>query len=122
MNSRYSYPIANAPSASADMPQDEPADVVHAPTATREKTKPALAVALHYSGRGAPRLTAKGGGVVAQKIIDTARQHGVPLEEDSALAGALARVELGREIPRELWIAVAQVLTFAWTVSGKKRP
>jgi len=88
----------------------------------RDKSKPATAVALHYSGRGAPRITAKGSGLVAQKIIDTAREHGVPLEEDAALAGALSRLDLGREIPRELWIAVAHVLTFAWTVAGKKKP
>ena len=89
--------------------------------APREKAKPGLAVALHYNGRGAPRLTAKGSGIVAQKIVETARQHGVPLEEDSVLAGALARVDLGREVPRELWVAVAQVLTFAWSVAGKKK-
>jgi flagellar biosynthesis protein len=80
-----------------------------------------MAVALHYSGKGAPRITAKGGGQVAQKIIETAREHGVPLEEDAALAGALSRVDLGREIPRELWLAVAHVLAFAWSVAGKKK-
>jgi len=84
--------------------------------------RPALAVALHYNARGAPRVTAKGGGHIAQRIIETAREHGVPLEEDAALAGALSRVDLGREIPRELWIAVAHVLTFAWSVAGKKTP
>ncbi|HTE39459.1 MAG TPA: EscU/YscU/HrcU family type III secretion system export apparatus switch protein [Steroidobacteraceae bacterium] len=83
--------------------------------------RPAMAVALHYSGKGAPRITAKGGGQVAQKIIETAREHGVPLEEDAALAGALSRVDLGREIPRELWLAVAHVLSFAWSVAGKKK-
>jgi flagellar biosynthesis protein len=80
-----------------------------------------LAVALHYSGKGAPRLVAKGGGPVAQRIIETAREHNVPLEEDPALAGALSHVSLGREIPRELYIAVAHVLAFAWAVAGKKR-
>jgi flagellar biosynthesis protein len=89
-------------------------------SAQRDKPRNGMAVALHYGGRGAPRVTAKGSGLVAQKIIETARQHGVPLEEDAALVGALARVDLGREIPRELWIAVAQVLTFAWSVAGKK--
>jgi flagellar biosynthesis protein len=79
------------------------------------------AVALHYTGRGAPRVTAKGNGLVAQKIIETAREHGVPLEEDAALVGALSRIDLGREIPRDLWIAVAHVLTFAWSVAGKKK-
>lgn len=78
-----------------------------------------LAIALHYSGKGAPRVVAKGGGLVADNIIATARAHGVPLDEDAALAGALARVELGREIPRELYLAVAQVLAFAWSVSKK---
>lgn len=87
-----------------------------------ERPRQTTAVALHYSGRGAPRVTAKGDGHVARRIIETARQHNVPLEEDAALAGALSRVELGREIPRELWVAVAHVLAFAWTVAGKKKP
>jgi flagellar biosynthesis protein len=85
-----------------------------------DKAKPSVAVALHYSGRGAPKVTAKGEGHLAQRIIETAKQHNVPLEEDAALAGALARIDLGREIPRELWIAVAHVLAFAWSVSGKR--
>ena len=86
------------------------------------KQRPAMAVALHYNGKGAPRIVAKGGGDVANKIIETARKHNVPLEEDAALASALARVDLNKEIPRELWIAVAHVLAFAWSVAGKQRP
>jgi flagellar biosynthesis protein len=78
------------------------------------------AIALHYSGKGAPRVVARGNGEVAQRIIDTAREHHVPLEEDPALAAALSRIELGREIPRELYVAVANVLAFAWAVTGKK--
>lgn len=85
-----------------------------------EKPRVPTAIALHYSGSGAPRVVAKGGGVVAQRIVETAREHQVPLEEDPALAAALARVELGREIPRELYVAVAHVLAFAWAVTGKK--
>jgi flagellar biosynthesis protein len=80
---------------------------------------PNLAVALHYSGRGAPRVVARGSGLVADNIIAAAQAHGVPLDEDAALAGALARVELGREIPRELYVAVAQVLAFVWAVNKK---
>ncbi|HKQ80745.1 MAG TPA: EscU/YscU/HrcU family type III secretion system export apparatus switch protein [Steroidobacteraceae bacterium] len=86
-----------------------------------EKPRVPTAIALHYSGSGAPRVVAKGGGVVAQRIVETAREHQVPLEEDPALAAALARVELGREIPRELYVAVAHVLAFAWAVTGKKQ-
>lgn len=85
-----------------------------------ERSRTALAVALHYSGQGAPRVVAKGGGEVAERIIQTAREHNVPLEEDSGLAAVLAGVELGREIPRELYVAVAHVLAFAWALAGKK--
>lgn len=84
--------------------------------------RPALAIALHYSGSGAPRVVAKGGGQLAERIIETAREHNVPLQEDAALASALARVDLGREIPRELYVAVAHVLAFAWSVTGKRTP
>lgn len=85
-----------------------------------ERPRTPLAVALHYNGRGAPRVVAKGGGHVATRIIETAREHNVPLEEDAALAQVLAKVDLGREIPRELYVAVANVLAFAWMVAGKK--
>jgi flagellar biosynthesis protein len=85
-----------------------------------ERPRPPLAVALHYAGSGAPRLVAKGGGAVAERIVETARRHNVPLQEDAALATALSRVELGREIPRELYVAVAHVLAFAWSVTGKR--
>lgn len=87
--------------------------------ATNPPSNKNLAVALHYSGRGAPRVVAKGGGLVADNIIAIARAHGVPLDEDAALAGALARVELGQEIPRELYLAVAQVLAFVWDINKK---
>jgi flagellar biosynthesis protein len=78
-----------------------------------------MAVALHYDGSGAPRLVAKGGGEVAERILEVAREHGVPLHEDPALARALARLELGEEIPRALYQAVAEVLAFALRLSGR---
>jgi flagellar biosynthesis protein len=86
-----------------------------------ERPTSSLAVALHYNGNGAPRVVAKGGGVVADKIIETAREHRIPLEEDAALAASLSRLDLGAEVPRELYVAVANVLAFAWAVTGKTR-
>ena len=53
-----------------------------------------LAVALHYNGNGAPRVVAKGGGQLAERIIETAREHKVPLQEDAALAATLSRIDL----------------------------
>ena len=67
-------------------------------------------------------MVAKGGGLVAERIVETAREHNVPLQQDPALASALSRIDLGREIPRELYVAVAHVLAFAWSVAGKSRP
>jgi flagellar biosynthesis protein len=77
------------------------------------------AVALAYDGQGAPRVVANGAGEVAERIVATALEHGVPLDEDPALAQLLAQVGLGDEIPPHLYAAVAQVLAFAWAVSGR---
>jgi flagellar biosynthesis protein len=79
-----------------------------------------LAVALHYDRKGAPRVVAKGRGTVGDKIVETAREHGVPIEENEVLAGALSQVELEHEIPVELYKAVAEVLTFVLRMSGRR--
>jgi flagellar biosynthetic protein FlhB len=73
-----------------------------------------VAVALRYEpGRSAPRVVAKGAGVVAQKIRERADEAGVPMVRDIPLARALhAACDVGREIPEELYTAVAQVLAF----------
>ena len=85
------------------------------------KTKNQLAVALHYDRSGAPRVVAKGRGSLGEKIIEVARAHDVPIEENEVLAGALAHVELGDEIPAELYKAVAEVLIFVLRQSGRIR-
>lgn len=71
-----------------------------------------LAVALHYDHQNAPRVTAKGKGKVAERIIETAQASHVPLQEDPILAQALSTVPLEEEIPEELYKAVAEVLGF----------
>ncbi|MEJ2687599.1 MAG: EscU/YscU/HrcU family type III secretion system export apparatus switch protein [Gammaproteobacteria bacterium] len=84
--------------------------------------KPPVAVALRYDGRNAPTVTAKGKGEVAERIAEMAREHDVPLHEDPQLAALLARVELGDEIPETLYRAVAEVIAFAYLLSGKYPP
>jgi len=80
---------------------------------------PTIAVALHYDGQTTPRVTAKGKGAVAEQIIELARQHNIPLHTDEGLASVLAKIPLGDEIPRELYLAVAEVIAFAYSLSGK---
>jgi flagellar biosynthesis protein len=78
-----------------------------------------LAVALRYDEPGAPRVTAKGQGLVAEQIMKAAREYDVPLYQDAELARLLASVELGTQIPRALYVAVAEVIAFAYRVSGR---
>jgi flagellar biosynthesis protein len=85
----------------------------------REAGKRRLAVALEYDGSGAPRVTAKGAGEVAQKILDLAEQHGVPLQENRELVEMLAQMPLESEIPEQLYRVVAEVIAFAYLVRGK---
>ena len=87
-----------------------------------DEHKPSRAVALQYDGTGAPRVTAKGHGAVAERILALAAENDVPIQEDADLSLLLAQVELGDEIPRELYVAVAQVIAFAYQISGKKPP
>jgi len=81
-----------------------------------------IAVALRYDGTGAPRVTAKGRAEVAERIVALAREHGVPLQDDPDLAAVLARIPLGEEIPEALYRAVAEVIAFAYLLSGKWPP
>jgi flagellar biosynthesis protein len=83
--------------------------------------KSRLAVALHYDRTGAPRVIAKGRGPIGAKIVELAKAHDIPIEENEMLAGALSNVELGDEIPAELYKAVAEVLIFVLRLSGRIR-
>jgi flagellar biosynthesis protein len=80
-----------------------------------------MAVALEYDGSSAPRVTAKGQGEVAEKIIETAREAGVPVEENVLLAQALSSVELDEHIPEDLYKAVAQVIGFVLKLRQRVR-
>ena len=71
-----------------------------------------LAVALTYVEPHAPRVVAVGRGELGQRIIDTAREHGVPLEANAPLAEALSTVELETEIPEQLYEAMAVIIGF----------
>jgi flagellar biosynthesis protein len=85
------------------------------------ETRNRLAVALHYDKTGAPRVVAKGRGTLGARIIEVAKANDIPIEENEVLAGALSRIELGDEIPAELYKAVAEVLVFVLRLSGRIR-
>ena len=75
--------------------------------------------ALRQDGRAARRR--QGQGHIGAKIIEVAKAHDIPIEENEVLAGALSHVEIGDEIPAELYKAVAEVLIFVLRLSGRIR-
>ncbi|MGN0317260.1 MAG: EscU/YscU/HrcU family type III secretion system export apparatus switch protein [Lachnospira sp.] len=75
--------------------------------------KPKISVALEYvPGEEAPKIIATGKGVLAEKIIEKAREADVPIYEDSKLANTLSKLEIGDMIPPELYNVVAEILVF----------
>jgi flagellar biosynthesis protein len=77
------------------------------------------AVALFYDSKSAPRVTAKGSGSLAEQIIALALEHDVPLQENPELVALLSLLELGEEIPHDLYVTVAQLIAFAYMLKGK---
>lgn len=77
------------------------------------------AVALSYDGQGAPKIVAKGHGALADEIIRLAKEHGVLVHEDENLNRLLQQMELGSEIPQELYLLIAELIAFSYVLQGK---
>lgn len=79
------------------------------------------AVALQYDrDKGAaPRVVASGRGEIAERILQTAKEAGLPVREDADLLEVLARIPVGTEIPEDLYQAVAEILAFVYRVNGR---
>ncbi|MGR9092790.1 MAG: EscU/YscU/HrcU family type III secretion system export apparatus switch protein [Gammaproteobacteria bacterium] len=82
---------------------------------------PDAAVALKWNGRGAPKVTAKGRGETATRILELAREHDIPLRHEHELLELLLLVDIDREIPQTLYIAVAEIIAFAYSLKGRTR-
>lgn len=83
-----------------------------------------IAISLQYdhAEMAAPKVTAKAQGHLAEQIIQIAKEHNIPLQSDSQLVELLSQVEIDQQIPETLYEAIAQVLIFAYQLSGKKMP
>lgn len=85
----------------------------------KEESKKAVALKYEEKKHSAPKVVAKGRGWIAEKIIEIARQHGVPLKEDHTLVEILSKLDLYEEIPPDLYKAVAEILVFVYQLRGK---
>ena len=82
-----------------------------------------IAISLRYQEDDkAPKVTAKGTGLLAQQILATAKEHNIPIKTDAQLTELLSQVEIDSEIPEVLYEAIVQVLIFAYELSGKDIP
>lgn len=84
-----------------------------------EKEKVAIALEYDPQVSSAPRVTAAGTGVIAEKIISTAQESGVPIQNNPELAGLLSKLDIGQNIPEDLYKIVAEILIFIYGVDGK---
>jgi len=87
----------------------------------KPSSAPRFAVALEYDGEQAPVVTAKGHHEVAEEILTIAEEKGIPVHQDRELAALLEQLDLGDQIPPSLYVVVAEVLSFAYRLSGKHK-
>ena len=94
------------------MPKDERDQPV-------EQQKKAIALRYDKDSDSAPKVIGKGKGQIAEQILATAKQHAVPIYQNKTLTSMLMAVELDREIPPDLYKAVAEVLAYIYRVDQK---
>jgi flagellar biosynthesis protein len=82
-----------------------------------DKLKKAAALKYDPTQDGAPKVTAKGSGMVAERIIELAKREGIPIQEDPDLVGALLTLDFYEEIPPHLYKAVAEILAFVYRLN-----
>jgi flagellar biosynthesis protein len=85
----------------------------------KEKRKHAAALAYDLERDPAPRVVAKGKGFSAERIIQMAKDYGIPLYEDPTLVEMLVKLDLGDAIPYELYQVVAEILSFIYRMERR---
>ena len=77
------------------------------------------AVSIQYKGKTAkaPKITAKGKGLMGEKIVALAKEHGIPIKEDPDLVHLLSQVDINEEIPPDMYRVVAELLAFIYKIN-----
>ncbi|WP_199617927.1 EscU/YscU/HrcU family type III secretion system export apparatus switch protein [Paenibacillus alkalitolerans] len=86
---------------------------------TVQPAKKAVALTYTPEKNAAPVVVAKGRGAVAERIMETALEHGVPLQEDASLVEVLSQLDIEQEIPPELYKLVAEIMSFVYRTDRK---
>ncbi len=91
-------------------------------TQPRSQTRKAIALRYQPEEDSAPKVTAKGKGYLAEKILEMAKAHRIPIREDKNLVQVLSHLELEQEIQPEVYRAVAEILSFIYRLSQRQSP
>jgi flagellar biosynthesis protein len=92
-----------------------------AESSVRAKRKlSAAAVSYDSDTDTAPKVLASGKGVIAERIIEIAREAGIPIQEDPALAEVLSGIDPGEEVPPETYMAIAEILVFIYRLDKSR--
>ena len=83
-----------------------------------ETTATKHAVSLEYDGKTTPTITASGSHSIAEEILSIAKTHNIPIYENKSLIEILSRMEVGDEIPKELYLIIAQLIAFVYHLKG----
>ena len=84
-----------------------------------KKLKSAVALKYQTETDAVPKVTAKGEGLIAERIIELARESQVPIKEDPDLVQILSQVDINKEIPPSVYKVVAELLAFVYKLNNK---
>jgi flagellar biosynthesis protein len=97
-------------------------DLTHSNIKKKPKNQTAVAITSGESTDALPRVTAAGRGKIAEQILQLAFENGIKVREDSALAEMLAKVELDSPIPSEVFLSIAEILSYVYRANGQPNP
>ena len=86
-----------------------------------KKRKKAVALRYDTERETVPKVVAKGSGSTAERIIALAEEHGVPVHDDPDLVEILSKLDINEEIPSSLYVAVAELLAFVYSLNSEKK-
>lgn len=88
-------------------------------TDQRQDRNERAAIALQYDGDTAPFVSVAGVSEIAERIIESAIAAEVPIYENTELMATLSTLDIGQEIPEELYLVIAQIIAFVYHLKGK---
>ncbi|CAN2039175.1 flagellar biosynthesis protein [Candidatus Magnetomoraceae bacterium gMMP-15] len=83
----------------------------------QSKRKKAVSLQYRHGKNSLPKITAKGKGKNAERIIEIAKEYGIPVKEDPDLVEVLSGLEIQEEIPSEIYVVVAELLAFVYNLN-----